>query len=168
MKTPKTTVAPWRRFLLIVSAIPLLILLSACSKSEPVSFEARTDDGVFDSTQFKGDVVYVDFWASWCVPCRASFPWMNDMLDKYADQGLRIIGITLDQDQDLARQFAEEFKAEFTIGFDLDGTIANQFGVKALPSSVLIDRKGNLVATHTGFNDTQAIEYEESIVKALK
>ena len=157
-----------RPMVLLFGLIPLVFVLSACSKSESVAFQAQTDDGIFDSNQFKGEVIYVDFWASWCVPCRASFPWMNTMLDKYADQGLKIVGITLDQDQNLARQFAEEFKAEFTIAFDLDGTLANQFGVKALPSSVLIDRKGNLVANHTGFNETQAVEYEESIVKALQ
>jgi len=156
------------RIVLLLGVLPLAFVLSSCGKSETVTFQAQTDDGIFDSSQFKGDVIYVDFWASWCVPCRASFPWMNEMLAKYEDQGLKIVGVTLDQDQILARQFAEEFKAEFTIAFDLDGALANQFGVKALPSSVLIDRKGNLVANHTGFNETQAIEYEASIAKALK
>lgn len=142
--------------------------LSACGeKHEPVAFVAPTDDGVFDSKQHKGDVIYLDFWASWCGPCRESFPWMNEMQTKYADKGLQIIGVSLDHDKDLARRFAEEFKAEFTIGFDVDGSIADQFGVRGLPSSVVIDREGRLLESHTGFNETQAKEFEAALVKAL-
>ena len=142
--------------------------LSACGeKLEPVSFSAETDDGVFNSAQHKGDVIYLDFWASWCGPCRESFPWMNEMLAKYEDKGLKIIGVSLDHDKNLARQFAEEFKAEFTIGFDVGGTIADQFGVKGLPSSVIINREGELVESHTGFNEVQADEFEEALVKVL-
>lgn len=158
---------PGLRLVLVALVLPLVFILSACSKAEPVSFQAQTDDGVFNSKDFNGDVIYLDFWASWCVPCRESFPWMNDMLEKYADQGLKVIGVTLDQDKDIARRFAAEFNAEFTIGFDVEGTLANQFGVKALPSSILIDRNGNLIGNHAGFNETQAVEYEEAIVKAL-
>ena len=137
---PKNRSSAVQRVFAICRIVPLLILLSACNKdkAEPVTFQAQTDDGVFDSSQYEGQVIYLDFWASWCVPCRASFPWMNDMRTKYADQGLEIVAVTLDHDQILARQFADEFKAEFTIAYDLEGTIANQFGVKALPSSFII------------------------------
>jgi len=133
----------------------------------PVSFSAETDDGIFNSVQHKGDVIYLDFWASWCGPCRESFPWMNEMLSKYEDKGLRIIGLSLDQDKNLARRFADEFNAEFTIGFDVNGAVADQFQVKGLPSSVIIDREGNLFESHTGFNEIQAKEFEASLVKAL-
>jgi len=157
-----------QRLFVMFQIVPLFVVLTACSKTEPVAFQAQTDDGIFDSSQYKGEVIYLDFWASWCVPCRASFPWMNEMRAKYADQGLNIVAVTLDQDKFLSRQFADEFKAEFTIGYDFDQKLSNQFGVKALPSSFLIDRKGNLVASHTGFNETQAVEFEESIAKVLK
>ena len=92
---------------------------------------------------------------------------MNEMLSKYNDEGLKIIGVSLDHDKNLARRFAEEFKAEFTIGFDSDGKIADQFQVKGLPSSVIIDREGNLFESHTGFNEDQAKEFEAALVKAL-
>ena len=136
-------------------------------KPQPVSFSAQTDEGVFNSAQHKGDVIYLDFWASWCGPCRESFPWMNEMLAKHKDKGLQIIGVSLDHDKNLARRFADEFKAEFTIGYDVNGSIADQFGVKGLPSSVIIDREGNLFEFHTGFNETQAEEFESGLVKAL-
>lgn len=162
-----------------ISALRLLLLISfavlmACSEPEPeperepALFNVPTDDGMFVSATHRGKVIYLDFWASWCGPCRESFPWMNEMRDKYANQGLEIIAVTLDQDKDLARRFAEEFKAEFTIGFDVEGTVADQFGVRGLPSSVIIDRDGNLVENHTGFNPTQAVEFEKSLVSILE
>ena len=157
-----------RRTFVLGLAFCFTAALAGCSeKPEPVSFSAQTDDGVFNSTQHKGDVIYLDFWASWCGPCRESFPWMNEMLAKYDDKGLQIIGVSLDHDKNLARRFAEEFKAEFTIGFDVDGSIADQFQVKGLPSSVIIDREGRLFESHTGFNEVQAKEFEAALVKAL-
>ena len=156
------------RSAVLVVLLPIVLLLSSCSQAESVTFTAQTDDGVFDSSQFKGDVIYLDFWASWCGPCRESFPWMNTMLEKYGDQGLKVVGVSLDQDTNQARRFAEEFKAEFIIGFDTSGELGDQFGVRTLPSSVIIDRKGRLLESHTGFNDVQALEYEKSLVKALK
>ncbi len=157
------------RQFLALCVVPLVVLLSSCEKpAAPVEFVAPIDDGVFNSVQYKGEVIYLDFWASWCVPCRESFPWMNDMLDKYSEQGLQVIGVSLDHDKALAKRFAEEFKARFTVGYDVDGTLANQFEVKGLPASVLINREGRVVATHTGFNADSAVKYEESILKALQ
>lgn len=150
------------------------IMLVACGKEpepepelEPAAFSVTTDDGMFISADYEGKVIYLDFWASWCVPCRQSFPWMNEMRAKYSEQGLHVIAVSLDQDTDLARSFAEEFAAEFTIGFDTDGSLADQFGVRGLPSSVIINREGRLVESHTGFNPKQAVEFEESLVKVL-
>jgi len=165
--------SPIRRAFVLGLVFSGFTTLAACAEKtdaeelEAVSFSAQTDEGVFNSTQHKGDVIYLDFWASWCGPCRESFPWMNEMLAKYEDKGLKIIGVSLDHDKNLARRFAEEFKAEFTIGFDVGGTIADQFGVKGLPSSVIINRKGELVESHTGFNEVQADEFEAALVKVL-
>ncbi len=148
----------------------MLVTLAACAKEpelEPAAFSVATDDGMFISAKHEGKVIYLDFWASWCGPCRESFPWMNEMRAKYAGQGLEVVAVSLDQDKDLARRFAEEFAAEFTIGFDVDGSVADQFGVRGLPSSVIINREGRLLESHTGFNETQAVEFEEALVKAL-
>ena len=155
------------RKVLWVIVVPVFLFLSACSKAPAVEFTAETDDGLFDSKQHNGEVIYLDFWASWCGPCRQSFPWMNEMRDKYAEQGLKVIAVSLDHDKDLARRFADEFEAEFTIGFDTRSELADQFDVRGLPASVLISRKGKMLAMHAGFNDEQAIEYESEIVKAL-
>ncbi len=85
-----------------------------------------------DLTQYQGKVVVLDFWASWCAPCRRSFPWWNTMHAKYAEEGLVIIGVNLDNDPDSAQEFLEEFPADFEIYFDQNKQLARQFGVQAM------------------------------------
>ena len=115
----------------------------------------------------EGRVVWVDFWASWCVPCRRSFPWLNSMHRKYGSEGLQIIAVNLDKDRALADAFLMEVPAEFALRFDPAGALAKQYGVQAMPSSFLIDADGNMLATHAGFRTADAADYERAITDAL-
>jgi thiol-disulfide isomerase/thioredoxin len=115
----------------------------------------------------QGKVIWVDFWASWCVPCRRSFPWMNTMHRKYGGEGLEIIGVNLDKDRALADGFLAETPAEFALRFDPAGNLAKDFKVQAMPSSYLVDADGNVLATHVGFKTADAPEYERAIQEAL-
>jgi len=120
-----------------------------------------------DFGEIKGDVVWVDFWASWCAPCRRSFPWMNEMHRKYADRGLEIIAVNVDKERRLAAAFLKETPAEFRLHYDPDGALAEQFGVLAMPSSFMLDRQGNVLATHYGFKLADTAEYEQGLRAAL-
>lgn len=115
----------------------------------------------------EGRVVWVDFWASWCVPCRRSFPWLNSMHRKYGANGLQIIAVNLDKDRALADKFLAEVPAEFALRFDPAGELAKQYGVQAMPSSYLIDTEGNVLATHAGFRSADTADYERAIENAL-
>lgn len=117
--------------------------------------------------ELKGKVVWVDFWASWCVPCRRSFPWMNSMQQRYGAQGLQIIGVNLDDDRGAANKFLEETPASFMLKFDPGGVLARKFDVKAMPSSFLLDAAGNVLAKHSGFRLADEAEYEAQIRSAL-
>jgi thiol-disulfide isomerase/thioredoxin len=114
-----------------------------------------------------GKVVWVDFWASWCVPCRRSFPWMNTMLEKYGEHGLQIVAVNLDQERAAATAFLEEVPAEFEVRFDADGTLAKRFEVQAMPSSYLLDAAGNVIERHLGFKMGDSEAYERAIAAAL-
>ena len=117
--------------------------------------------------ELKGKIVLVDFWASWCVPCRHSFPWMNQMQQKYGAQGLQIIGVNLDDDKTAADKFLRETPAKFTLKFDPAGTLARKFDVQTMPSSYVLDSSGNVIAKHFGFKLGEADEYEAQIRAAL-
>ena len=121
----------------------------------------------FYPARHAGKVVIVDFWASWCTPCRRSFPWLNAMQAKYADRGLVVVGVNLDNDPQAARAFLERYPARFEIVYDDDKTLARRFDVVAMPSSYLLGRDGNLIETHLGFKVREQDAYERAIVAAL-
>ena len=129
---------------------------------------ASATEEVLDLTQYEGKVVVVDFWASWCVPCRRSFPWLNSMHAKYADDGLVIVGVNLDHARADADSFLDEFPANFRIYFDDSKELANEFDVVAMPSSYLLGRDGEIQERHFGFKVKKQDEYEAAIVAALE
>lgn len=114
-----------------------------------------------------GQVVYLDFWASWCKPCRKSFPWMNIMQQKYGPQGLQIIAVNLDSDPALAKVFLDKVQADIPILYDPQGKIANDYKIIGMPSSYLIDRKGQLRTSHKGFFSKKESLYEQEILILL-
>ena len=118
-------------------------------------------------SELKGQVVYLDFWASWCKPCRKSFPWMNRMQAKYAKQGLQIIAINLDVESDLAQKFLDKIPAEIPIIYDPEGQIAFDYKLVGMPSSYLIDKKGRIRVAHKGFFENKKIHYEQELQSLL-
>jgi cytochrome c biogenesis protein CcmG/thiol:disulfide interchange protein DsbE len=146
----------FKKTLLLISALLLTLQASA----------AAADDQ-FDLKSHAGKVVIVDFWASWCVPCRRSFPWLNAMHRKYGEQGLVIIGVNLDAEKSAAKTFLEDFPPEFSIYYDETKELAREFGVVAMPSSYLIGRDGEIIKEHFGFKVKKQAEYESAIVDAL-
>jgi thiol-disulfide isomerase/thioredoxin len=115
----------------------------------------------------RGRVVYLDFWASWCMPCRQSFPWMNDLQRRYSDRGLTIIAVNLDHERADADKFLHKLSPDFQIRFDPDGDWARQFAVHGMPTSVILDRHGQPRFTHIGFRTGDAAGYEQQIQQLL-
>lgn len=122
---------------------------------------------VLDLGQYQGKVVVVDFWASWCVPCRRSFPWLNDMRAKYGEQGLVIIGVNVDAERADADKFLATIPARFGIVYDPKGELATLHRVSAMPTSLVFDRTGALVTRHLGFQNAKRDEYEATLRQAL-
>ncbi len=116
----------------------------------------------------KAKLTYVDFWASWCGPCRESFPWMNQMQAKYGAQGLRIVAVNLDARRDDALAFLKEVPAKVTLAFDPKGGSAQRVGVRAMPSSVLLGPDGRVLMQHAGFRAEDEAALEARIAAALK
>jgi thiol-disulfide isomerase/thioredoxin len=117
------------------------------------------------SDSLLGQVVYVDFWASWCDPCRRSFPWLRALHEKYAAKGLVIVAINLDKDREAADRFLVKYPAPFRVAFDPAGGTAEAFHVQAMPTSYLVGRDGRVLETHAGFDSKQAAAIEQRIQK---
>ena len=115
----------------------------------------------------KGEVIYLDFWASWCGPCRKSFPWMNKIEAEYKQQGFSVISINLDANKALATKFLSEMPASFTVIYDPKGKIAKHFKIQGMPSSMLIGRDGKIKSRHTGFFTKKISLYQQEIEQLL-
>jgi thiol-disulfide isomerase/thioredoxin len=115
----------------------------------------------------RGKVVYVDFWASWCSPCKRSFPWMNEMAQRHGPQGFEILAVNLDRKRDDADRFLKSTPAGFTVVFDPAGVTPAAWQVKGMPSSYLVDATGKVVMAESGFRDDRKAEVEERIRAAL-
>jgi thiol-disulfide isomerase/thioredoxin len=139
------------------------LLVCACW----VPFCAARAAPPMDLEEFRGSVVYLDFWASWCAPCRQSFPWMQTMQDAYGSRGLRVIAVNLDQDRGDAERFLRKFHPNFDVRFDPQGEMASLFKIQGMPASVIIDRHGALRYAHTGFRPVDGGAYEDQLRSVL-
>jgi thiol-disulfide isomerase/thioredoxin len=123
--------------------------------------------GTVQLASLKGKVVYLDFWASWCEPCKKSFPWMHDIKQNYADQGFEILAVNLDKDRELADRFLKEMDVNFIVAFDENGKSASDYKLRGMPSSYLIDRDGKVYASHIGFRENDKTSLEQAIKSLL-
>lgn len=117
---------------------------------------------------YRGKVVYVDFWASWCPPCRAAFPQVDKLYGKYRGQGFEVLAVNKDMQRSEALRFLESQPVSFTLVADPDNLIAESYGVKAMPSAYLIDRKGRVRHIHRGFKGNAAADLEAQLIALLE
>ena len=156
------------------------VFLAALSLALPLSVQATSPgapapalvlpDGAGQTValeSLRGKVVYVDFWASWCGPCKRSFPWMNEMAQKYGAKGFAIVAVNLDRKREDADRFLKSTPADFTVVFDPAGTTPAAWQVKGMPSSYLVDATGKVVLVESGFRDDRKAEVEERIRAAV-
>ena len=142
----------WRTTLLAVSAILCLSLVDRAAIA-----------GGLDLSTYRGKVVYVDFWASWCTPCRESFPWLSDIAQQYRTRNFVVIAVNVDHEHRLAQQFLDTTPASFPVIYDPHGDIAASYKIVGMPSAVLIDRSGRVRFRHDGFSLKKRDEYEAHI-----
>ena len=117
----------------------------------------------------KGKVVLVDFWASWCEPCKQSFPAMEDLHHRYGDRGLLIIAINVDENRPDMEAFLKKNNATFVVLRDPNQKLVEKTGIATMPSSFLLDREGKVRFAHTGFRGAETKKkYEEEIESLLK
>jgi thiol-disulfide isomerase/thioredoxin len=147
-------------------AAPALAKAPPAPAGKAPHFALPTAHGKVDSDSLRGRIVYVDFWASWCEPCRRSFPWMADLHQRLAPHGLTIVAINLDKDRKAADKFLADHPAPFTVAFDPGGRTAEAFKVPAMPSSFVLGRSGEILYAHAGFDPAKTAALDTLLKEA--
>lgn len=155
------------RALCAVTALQTTLCWGLAAGDAAPEISATSTSGAVSLQALRGQWVYVDFWASWCGPCKQSFPWMNEMHAKYGPRGLRIVAINVDAKASDAERFLNATPAKFSVAYDARGETPKRFDVKAMPSSYLIDPNGRITLVHSGFRDSDRAELDAVFAKAL-
>ena len=160
---PRVIVALIASALLVAS--PLAFALEAGQLAPDFKLKGNTE--TITLSGLRGQFVYVDFWASWCAPCRQSFPWMSVMQNKFRDKGLVVVAINLDESNEATREFLGKFPPGFKVAYDPQGTTPKAYEVLGMPTSYLIGRDGKVIFKHSGFKNADRAELEAQIAAAM-
>jgi thiol-disulfide isomerase/thioredoxin len=125
------------------------------------------DGGSAQLADLAGQVVLIDFWASWCIPCRTSFPAIDALQRELGAKGLVVIALNVDEQRKNADAFLAERPHVMRVAFDPKGQAARAFALQAMPSAVVIDRSGRIRFTHMGYTDKTVAQYRAEVVELL-
>ncbi len=132
------------------------------------SAESVNGKGNVALESLRGKVVVVDFWATWCEPCRKSFPKLEDLRVKYEASGLVIVGVSEDdEDGGAVKQFAQTYGTKFPLVWDKEKSIAAKWHPPNMPSSFVLDKKGVVRFVHLGYHDGEEKEIEQEVKSLL-
>ena len=118
-------------------------------------------------SELRGQVVLINFWASWCGPCRQEMPKLNDLYERYHGLGFTILGVNVEQDSRNAQKLLKDIPVNFPVLFDTSNTVSQLYNVSAMPSTVIVDRNGNMRFLHKGYQSGYEAEYQKQVKSLL-
>ena len=152
--------------ILLASIAPLLTpLAGAVTDTGPAAnFTLKSADGNnIRLSEFVGQVVLINFWASWCGPCRQEMPHLDAIHQKYQGLGFTVFGVNVEQDRKMADKVLRDIPVSFPILFDTDNRVSQLYDVDAMPATVLVDRNGEIRYMHRGYKPGYELEYEKQV-----
>ncbi len=154
-------------FMMIVLSSP--VLASQNIKGKAPDFTLKSYAGSNQKlSEFRGDVVLLNFWASWCGPCRQEMPLLNVLHKKYKKLGFTVIGVNVEEHSEKARQIVKDVAIKFPILFDSENKVSELYKVSAMPSTVIIDRNGNMRYLHKGYKPGDMVAYKKWVKKLVR
>ncbi len=156
----------------------LLMLLLVCGmnayagqtlsgKATDFTLKSRSGKNI-KLSELRGQVVMINFWASWCGPCRQEMPLLEGLYKKYQALGFTLLGVNVEQELSKANAYLRDISVSFPILYDTKNTVSKAYNISAMPSTVLVDRDGNLRFLHQGYKPGYEKEYESQIKKLIR
>ena len=127
----------------------------------------QNSDGVLSMADFRGQITYVDFWASWCGPCRLSLPALNQLKNQLKGRPVQFLAVSIDVVEEDAWDFLSRYSVDYPVVIDTEGDIARLFEVNGMPSGFLVDAEGMVREVHVGYKRGDELKLAESIKKIL-
>lgn len=170
-----------KRLLLIVFLVGIMLMSMSCEPTENNTNTTQNNSASSDIkdmaisivdgdditlNSLKGKIVIIDFWASWCGPCKNSIPFYNEMHEKYADQGLVIIGMDVNEPEATIKKAKEELGISYMLG-NQNNAMNAYFKVSSIPSMFMFDREGNMIQNFVGYSSAMDAQIEQLITDNL-
>jgi thiol-disulfide isomerase/thioredoxin len=164
-----------KRFKPFVVASTLILALSASNvfavsigdKAPDFNIPRLETNGMISLKHYRGKVVYIDFWASWCGPCRNSLPALNRVHTEFREKGFEVIAINLDEEREDAMAFLKEFPVVYPTAIDTSSKVPEAYGLVGMPTAYLVDRQGIVQLVHEGFKKSDIEQLREKIHRLL-
>ena len=159
-----------KKLLAIILLGALAPLTSALTGTGPAAnFTLKDTEGNnVRLSEYRGQVVLINFWASWCGPCRQEFPHLDELHRKYSDLGFTVFGVNVEQDRALADKVLRDIPVTFPVLFDSDNQVSELYDVDAMPVTVLVDRNGDIRFMHWGYKPGYEELYEQQVRSLIK
>ncbi len=150
---------------LVLATFLLLALCSSASAAEMAKdFVLKSkDDGNMRLSDQRGNIVMINFWASWCGPCREELPLMEELYQEYQDLGFEILAVNVDDEESKADVLLNDIEVTFPVLYDTSGEVSKLYDVSAMPTTVFVDRDGLQRILHPGFRAGDEVKYEKAI-----
>ena len=152
-----------RRFILLIASFLMATAVEATQISGPAhDFTLKSYSGKnLKLSEYRGNVVLINFWASWCGPCRQEMPLLEKLHQQYSPYGFTILGVNVEEDSTAAKKLLKDIKVTFPILFDSRNSVSKAYNVMAMPTTVMIDRDGNMRYLHKGYKPGDEANYKK-------
>lgn len=165
-----------RTFLCLLRRFLLAGMMAAAMPAAALELDRTAPDFTLKSlggknlklSEMAGNVVLINFWASWCGPCREEMPLLNDLHKKYEPLGFAVFGVNVEEDVKGATGFLQNFPVDFPVLLDSANQVSKQYKVIAMPTTVLVDRDGKVRYLHQGYKSGDEIKYQQMVKKLVR
>ncbi|GLS24850.1 TlpA family protein disulfide reductase [Marinibactrum halimedae] len=163
-----TRVTPYLTAIMFSLLTSSALAATTMNKTAP-DFTLKSNQGKnFRLSEHRGDVLFINFWASWCGPCRQEMPILEELHSRYSSAGFKVVGISIDEDEAAANGLLKKIPVSFPVLYDTTSKVSELFDVDAMPTSVLVDRNGKMRFLHRGYKPGFEDDYRAQIRELIK